>query len=167
MSASGRKNYIAINTGTYTTPVWVELKRITDLEFDDGRPVSERKYRGSDFTKGVTGYRNCKFSFKYQLKRFGLTDAVYALLKAGKVADGTVLDIQFLETKPIVPVGSPLIGQTANGLRGPFHVAVCKEMYPDEEGVTAEVELILADEDIPTTTNPWELVPVTVTIASS
>lgn len=139
--AAGRQRAAYVNTGTFSTPVWVEMSRISGVQRGRSRGTSDRKYRGSGNVKTVTGYRTNTFTFKYHVKaaRF-TTDAVLALLE-GSYENETPLDVAFLNQRIVQPTGSFQAGAQAVGVRG-FVVAVKMDINEeDEEGVSIDVEL--------------------------
>lgn len=138
---TGRRRAAYVNTGTYSTPVWSEMSRISGVQRGRSRGTADRKYRGSDNVKTVTGYRTNTFTFKYHIKgpRF-TTDAVLALLEAS-YENETPLDVAFLNQRIQQPTGTFTVGANAIGVRG-FVVATKMDIAEeDEEGVSIDVEL--------------------------
>lgn len=139
--SAGRRRAAYVNTGTYSTPVWAEMSRISGVQRGRSRGTSDRKYRGSPNVKTVTGYKTNSFTFKYHVKgpKF-TTDAVLTLLEAS-YEDETPLDVCFLNQKIVQPTGSFTPGANAVGVRG-FVVSVKMDISEeDEEGVSYDIEL--------------------------
>ncbi|MFO0383233.1 MAG: hypothetical protein ACK506_16140 [Pirellula sp.] len=138
---TGRRRAAYINTGTYSTPVWVEMSRISGVQRGRSRGTADRKYRGSENVKTVTGYMTNTFTFKYHVKgpRF-TTDAVLTAIEASYNND-TPLDVAFLNQRIQQPTGTFTPGANAIGVRG-FVVATKMDIAEeDEEGVSIDVEL--------------------------
>jgi hypothetical protein len=163
--SAGRTRAAYINTGTYTTPVWVMMSRISGVQRAQGRGTAERKYRGARNVKTVTGYMKYGFTFKYHIKAARLqADTVVALLE-GSVFNETTLDVCFLNQRIIQPVGFP-VGANAVGVRGPMVCTKCDISEEDEEGVTYDVELAEVEDEQPAGTL-IEVAAYSVAVASS
>ena len=147
--SAGRTRSANVNTGTYGTPVWVRLDRISDVQRPQSRGTAERKYRGAKSVKTVTGYVTYGFTFKYHVKSAKLaTDTVLALL-AGSFASEDVLDVCFLNQRIVQPTGTFTAGANAVGIRGPVVVTKFDIAEADEEGVTYDVELKEVEDEQP------------------
>ena len=143
--SAGRTRAAYINTGTNTTPVWVMISRISDVNRPQGRATSDRKYRGAKSVKTVTGYMKYGFTFKYHVKAAKLaTDTVLGLLE-GSLFNETTLDVCFLNQRI---VQNPAVGN-AVGVRGPVTCTKCDISEQDEEGVTYDIELMEVDDEQP------------------
>lgn len=164
MSAAGRKRAAYINTGTYSTPVWTELSRISGVSRPRSRGSGERKYRGAQNAKTITGYKVNGFSFKYHVKAAKFTDAALAALETAYNND-TPLDVFFANQKIIQPTGSFTSGDKAVGVRGFVNVMKLDISEEDEEGVTMDVELSEAEHEEPAGTLV-EIGPFEVTITA-
>lgn len=148
MSAAGRRRAAYVNTGTYSTPVWVELTRISDVTRPKSRGTGDRKYRGAKSVKTVTGYLTYGFTFKYHIKGPRLAaDSALALLE-GSLDNETILDVCFLNQKIIQPAGFP-VGANAVGVRGPVLCTKLDLSESDEEGVSYDVELKETEDEQP------------------
>lgn len=135
----GRKNKAYYNTGTYTVPVWSELKRISGLKRPQSRATSEYHYRGAANKKTATGYKAYEITFKYETKADPAgTDAVLAALQASFDAE-TLMDCAFTD-QAIATVG-------AKGVRGPFVVTQLDRDEDDENNTSYDVTLKEVDHD--------------------
>jgi hypothetical protein len=153
MSAAGRNRAAYINTGTYSTPVWVHISRISGVQRSQSRATSDRKYRGSKTVKTITGYLQYGFTFKYHVKSPKLaTDTTSALLQASLESE-TVLDVCFLNQRIIQTAGTFPTGANAVGVRGPVVVSKFDISEEDEEGVTFDVELKEVEDEQPSGTD--------------
>lgn len=145
----GQSAFEYINTGTYALPVWTQIKRLEDVDMPDERSVGEIKTKESDDVKVIPGPRTRSVAFKYRLKRG--TDAVFTALKTAY--DGkTVIDYMALDQAATV--------DGAKGIRGPFYVTKFSESRPYENAVEVDVELRVADVNVPLGTTPWEVAAV-------
>ena len=163
--AAGRQRAAYINTGTFTTPVWVEMGRISGVQRGRSRGTSDRKYRESGNVKTVTGYRTNMFTFKYHVKgpRF-TTDAALAQLEAS-YENETPLDVAFLNQRIAQPTGTFQAGAQAVGVRG-FVVCVKADINEeDEEGVSIDVELREIEHEEPAGTRR-DIVAFTVAVTA-
>lgn len=162
--SAGRKCWAAYNSGTYASPVWVTLSRITEVKRSQSRGTGERMYRGAANKKTITGYMEYKMSFKYQAKRAGLADTVFDALNASFLNE-TKLDVLFLDQPLTVPTGNAAIGTSAKGVRGPYVVTKFDRDESDEDGVSFDVELAeIEDEQSGALV---ETVPYTGTVAGA
>ncbi len=153
MSAAGRNRAAYINTGTYATPVWVQMSRISGVQRPQSRATSDRKYRGSKNVKTITGYLQYGFTFKYHVKSAKLaTDTVSALLQASLESE-TVLDVAFLNQRIVQATGTFTAGANAVGVRGPVVVSKFDISEEDEEGVAFDVELKEVEDEQPAGTD--------------
>lgn len=147
MSAAGRRRAAYVNTGTYATPVWAQMSRITDVQRPKSRSTNDRKYRGASTVKTVTGYIKYGWTFKYEIKAPNASaDAVLALLN-DSMDNGTTLDVLFLNQRISQPTGSFPSGATAKGVRAPVVVTKLDEVESDEEGCTHDVELMEVEDE--------------------
>jgi hypothetical protein len=143
--SAGRTRAAYINTGTFTTPVWVMMSRISDVQRTQSRATSDRKYRGARNVKTITGYMKYGFTFKYHVKAVRLTtDTVLGLLE-GSCLNETTLDVCFVNQRI---VQTPATGN-AVGVRGPVTCTKCDISESDEEGVTYDIELMEVDDEQP------------------
>lgn len=145
MSAAGRRAVGYYNSGTYTTPVWVEFKRISEVKRPMNRATSDRMYRGAKNKKKVAGYIEFSITFKYQRKKAGLADTVYDKLLDSFVNE-TVLDCIFVDQPLTVATGGQA-STNAVGLRGPYVVSKFDLDEADEEGRSHDVELVEVDHE--------------------
>ncbi len=163
--SAGRTRAAYVNTGTYTTPVWVHISRITGVQRPQSRATSDRKYRGARSVKTVTGYLTYGFTFKYAVKssKFA-TDTVGALLQ-GSLDNETVLDVCFLNQRIIQPTGTYPSGANAVGVRGPVVVTKFDIAEEDEDGVMFDVELKEVEDEQPVGT-PFEMQAISIAVTS-
>ncbi len=147
MSYAGRLNALYFNTGTYATPVWAYVDRISDVKRPSSRPKSTRKYRGLKSTKNVAGYKDHAINFKYEVKPVALSHAVFALMEES-YEDEASLDLIMVNSKLILPAGNPLVGEDAVGIRGFFQVFKFDRDEADEDGTTYDVELAEVYEEV-------------------
>ena len=151
--SAGRTRAAYVNTGTFGTPVWVHISRISGVQRPQSRATSDRKYRGASSVKTVTGYLQYGFTFKYHVKSAKLaSDTVAALLQAS-LASETVLDVCFLNQRLVQPTGTFPSGANAIGVRGPVVVTKFDISEEDEEGVTYDVELKEVEDEQPSGTD--------------
>jgi hypothetical protein len=135
----GRKNKIYLNTGTYGTPVWSELKRVTGLKRPQGRGSSEYMYRGAKSKKTAVGYQKFELSFKYETKRDPANaDAMLTALQ-DSFDNETVLDMATVD-RAIATSG-------ATGVRGPFQVTTFDRDEDDESNTSYDVTLSEVDHE--------------------
>ena len=137
--AAGRLRAAYYNSGTYASPAWAELSRISDVKRSRSRNSSDRMYRGATTVKSVTGYKKYGWSFKYHIKAAGVSDAVLTALEAAFLAD-TILDICFMN-------GRFTTGTTRTGERAPVLVSKCDIDESDESGCTFDVEFVEAEQE--------------------
>ena len=128
----GRKCSANYNTGTYGTPTWTALGRVSSPKGTRGRPTSRRVYREATTSKNVTGVLDNGWSFKYVPTDPGQTDTVLAALVAS-LEDGTQMDLAFLDTTA---------GSGAKGVRGPFVVSQMDRNEDDEDAVDYDVTVV-------------------------
>lgn len=136
---AGRKRAAYYNSGTYASPTWVHLARISDVNRPQSRSTSDRMYRGAVNKKKVTGYKEHSFTFKYHVKKAGTADTVLDKLQDSFDND-TVIDVCFMN-------GKFDTGTTRTGVRGPVVVSKFDISEADEEGVTYDVELVEVEDD--------------------
>ena len=136
---AGRKRAAYYNSGTYASPTWVHLGRISDVNRTQSRSTSDRMYRSAENKKKVTGYKEFGFTFKYHVKKAGSADTVLDDLQDSFDND-TVLDVCFMN-------GKFDTGTTRTGVRGPVVVSKFDISEADEEGVTYDVELVEVEDD--------------------
>lgn len=138
-ASAGRLRVAAYNSATFASPTWVTLARITDVQRPRSRSTSDRVYRGAENKKKVTGYMDRGFTFKYAVKKAGVTDAVLDKLE-DSYTNETVLDMCFMN-------GAMTTGTTRTGERGPVVVSKLDISEADEEGVTYDVELVEVEDE--------------------
>lgn len=136
---AGRKRAAYYNSGTYASPTWIHLARISDVNRPQSRSTSDRMYRGAVNKKKVTGYKEHSFTFKYHVKKAGTADTVLDKLQDSFDND-TVIDVCFMN-------GKFDTGTTRTGVRGPVVVSKFDISEADEEGVTYDVELVEVEDD--------------------
>lgn len=136
---AGRKRAAYYNSGTYASPTWVHLGRISDVNRTQSRSTSDRMYRSAENKKKVTGYKEHSFTFKYHVKKAGTTDTVLDKLQDSFDND-TVIDVCFMN-------GKFDTGTTRTGVRGPVVVSKFDISEADEEGVTYDVEVVEVEDD--------------------
>lgn len=151
--SAGRTRAAYINTGTFSTPVWVHISRISGVQRSQSRGTADRKYRGASSVKTITGYKKYGFTFKYHVKSSKLAaDTVIALFQASFDSE-TVLDVCFLNQRTVQPAGTFPTGANAIGVRGPVVVTKFDISEEDEEGVTYDVELNEVEDEQPSGTD--------------
>jgi hypothetical protein len=164
MSVAGRKRAAYLNTGTYSSPTWTEMKRITDVSRPQSKSTGDRMYRGAKSKKKVPGIIEYGFSFKYQVKNPKYADTVLAALQDSFDND-TVLDVAFLSRPIVMPTGTYESGGKAKGVRGPLVVTKFDLNEADEEGISYDVELSEVDEE--QSGSPWEIAAYEVAITAA
>lgn len=146
----GRKNKAYYNTGTYDTPVWAELKRISGLKRPQSRSTAEYNYRGAANKKTAVGYKSYEITFKYETKRDPtLTDTVFAAIQASFDSE-TVMDFVVVDRA---------MGVGAVGVRGPFVVTQLDRDEDDESNTSYDVTL--KEVDAEQAAALWEVAPFT------
>lgn len=142
MSAqAGRKRAVYYRSGgTFASPTWTYVGRISDVQRGRERATNDRMYRGAKNVKSITGYMKRSFSFKYHVKAAGATDTILDALEDSFLND-TVLDVCFMN-------GKFDTGTTRTGERGPVVVSKCDISESDEDGVTYDVELVEVEDDV-------------------
>lgn len=143
---AGRKNKLYYNNkadtasagaGTHTTPVWVLIDRVGDVNRTGAKNQTEVNMRASETTIVVYGNKSREITFTYY-KKAGI-DAVFNVLEASFEND-TVLDIAMMEG-PIATAGT-------QGVRGPFICAQLDKSEPIDGVDTYDVTLQFADAEI-------------------
>lgn len=135
----GRKNKAYYNTGSYGTPVWTLLNRISGVKRAQSRNTSEYNYREAENIKTALGKKKYSFTFKYETKRAaGATDTVLAALQ-DSFDNETELDVAFVD-QAIATTG-------AFGVRGPFVVADFARDESDESNTAYDVTLMEIDSE--------------------
>ncbi len=142
---AGRYCSANVNTGTYGTPVWGVLSRISNVKRGQSRGTSEKRYRGAKNVKTVTGMKKYTFAFQYVSKDAGETDSVFALLQASLITTRK-WTLAFLDKAA---------GTGAKGVRGPFVVTKLDRNEDDEDAVTYDVEV--SEVDAEQTGTLWEV----------
>lgn len=135
----GRKNKLYYNAGTYATPTWTLIGRISGLKRTQNRSTSEYAYREAANKKTATGQITTELSFKYETKRAPTAaDTVFAALLDSFTND-TVLDIACTDQA---------IGTSgAKGIRGPFVVTQFDRDEADESNTAYDVTLKEVDHE--------------------
>ncbi len=128
----GRTASANLNTGTFGTPVWSKMGRISSPKRTQGRSANARTYRDAKNKKNVVGMREYGYTFTYVLKNLGDTDAIMVLLQASFDTE-SVLDVAILDKAAATG---------AKGIRGPFVVTQLDLSEDDEDAVTAEVTIV-------------------------
>lgn len=135
----GRKCKGYLNTGTYASKTWTELRRITDVKRPQSRTSSEFKMRGFNGIVGATGYVKYSVTFKYHTKSpAGTADTVEAALLNAFRNDADV-EMAFMD-RAIATVG-------ATGIAGFFRIVKMDRDEADEDNVSYDVELVPADHE--------------------
>lgn len=134
----GRNCTLNYNTGTYSTPVWTAMGRVSSPKINQARPTSRKVYREAPNSKNVTGVKDIGFSFTYVCKGKSATDAVLTALLASFNSE-TVMDVAALD-------GTATTG--AKGIRGPFVVTQMNRNEDDEDAVSYDVTLSEVEDDV-------------------
>jgi hypothetical protein len=134
---AGRTCSINYNTGTYASPTWTAMGRVSSPKMNEGRPATRRTYRGSPNSKNVLGMLDVGVTFTYVARPGTATDAVLTALLAS-LRSGTQMDIAMLDR----PAGTG-----AKGMRGPFVVSAMPRNEDDEDAVSYEVTLVEVNHD--------------------
>ena len=127
----GRLSKLYINTGTYDTPVWLEAKRISDVEIENSAATSETDSRESPNTKTSVGNAKFGITTTYQKLR-GVADSVLPLLRGSK-RTGDCLDVLALDDAVTV--------NGATGIRGPFVVTSMNKSEQINEQESYDIEM--------------------------
>lgn len=134
----GRQCSLNYNTGTYGTPTWTVIGRVSSPSRTQGRPTSRRTYRGASTSKNVTGLMDYEISGQYVPKNKGQADTVFdALLDSFQ--NDTVLDIAMLDDAAAT--------SGATGIRGPFVVSQLDRSEDDEDAVVYDFTLVEVEDD--------------------
>jgi len=128
----GSKCSANINTGTFGTPVWSAIGRLSSPKRTQTRAANARTYRAATTKKNILGLKEYGFSFTYVVKGIADSDAILVLLQES-FDDETALDIALLDR----PAGTG-----AKGIRGPFQVSQFDRNEDDEDAVTYEVTVV-------------------------
>lgn len=126
------------NTGSYSSPVMTELKRISDVKIPESMTTSKFKMRGFEGTVTAVGYVERSVSFKYQSKKVGLADTVLAALRT---AMRTRSPLQFWF------VDGDIVDDIVIGITGFFMVTKCDRDEADEDNPSFDVMLEPADHE--------------------
>lgn len=139
-----RRAFVNIGTmpGAIASPVWAEMRRISDVKISRGRSTSDRMFRGAKNKKKVTGYMENGVTFKYNPARAGSQqaagDAVITKLEAS-LYDDLILDVCFMDHRGV--------GSGAKGKRGPMLVSKMDEDEADESAISYDIELVEAEDE--------------------
>jgi hypothetical protein len=128
----GRTASANLNTGTFATPVWSKMGRISSPKRTQGRAANGRTYRDAKNKKNVLGMREYGYTFTYVLKNLTDSDAILTKLQESFDTE-TVLDISILDRPSATG---------AKGIRGPFQVSQLDLSEDDEDAVIAEVTIV-------------------------
>jgi hypothetical protein len=130
---TGRKCTLNYNTGTFASPTWAALGRVSSPSRSQGRPTSRRVYREANTSKNATGVIDREITFTYVAKDAGVADSVLDDILDSFINE-TVLDIAMLDDD------AATVG--AVGIRGPFVVTQADRSEGDEESVIFECTLV-------------------------
>lgn len=136
------KAYVNVG-GTFASPTWVEMKRISNVKRPKSRGSSDKMFRGAGHKFKVGGYKECGFSLTYIPAKAGsaaaTADTVISALE-GSLDNETVLDVLFLD-RPVATVG-------AKGIRASVQCFKFDRNEDDESAISIDVELgLVEDED--------------------
>lgn len=106
--------------GNYTTPVWVLIDRVGDVNRAGTKSTTEVDMRASETTIVVYGNKSREITFTYY-KRVGTTDSVFDVLE-DSFENNTVLDIAMME--------GAIATSGTQGVRGPFIVSQMDKSEP-------------------------------------
>lgn len=137
---SGRKCTLNYNTGTYASPTWTHMGRVSSPKQTLGRPTSRKVWRESANSKNVTGVKDVGMTFTYIVKSNDVADAVLTALLDSYHND-TVMDLAALDRTA---------GTGAKGIRGPFVVSQIDRNEDDEDAVSYDVTVVEAEHDTET-----------------
>jgi hypothetical protein len=113
------------NTGTYAIPVWVEIKKVTDLSIPMSKNMTDLPSREMDWVVKGPGLKTLQVTFGY-LMVVG-ADTVFDALLGSFISD-TVTEFAFM---------NGAIATSANqGIRGQFVVSGMDEEQGLEEGLS-------------------------------
>lgn len=135
---AGRTCTLNYNTGTYGSPTWVHIGRVSSPSRTQGRPTSRKTYREANNSKNVTGLIDNEISGQYVQKNAGQADTILDALEDSLLND-TVLDIAMLDG-PAATTGS-------TGIRGPFVVSQLDKSEDDEDAVVFDFTLVEVEDD--------------------
>lgn len=132
-----------VNTGTYGSPTWSLMDRITSPKLKQQRGANARTIRGKKNKTSVLGKREYGISFTYTPSSVGASDAVLTKLQ-DSYTNRTVMDIAMMD-RAIATSGS-------TGIRGPYVVQQFDRSEDDEDAVVYDVVLVeVEDSTIPET----------------
>ena len=135
---NGRSCTLNLNTGTYASPTWSPMGRVSSPSITQGRPVARKTYRESPNSKNITGMRDIGLTFTYILRGNVATDTIFTALSNSYFTD-SILDIAALDR----PAGAG-----ARGIRGPFVVSQFDRNEDDEDAVSYDVTLVEVEDDV-------------------
>lgn len=135
----GRKNKIYLNTGSYDTPTWTILTRVSNVKRPQSRGTSEYMYRGAENKKTAIGYRSYEINFKYETKRDPESSDTQLAMLQDSYDNGTVLDVAMMN--------KDIATANAKGVRGPFVVTDLPRDEADENNTSFEVTLKEVDHE--------------------
>jgi hypothetical protein len=133
----GRRCTLNINTGTFTTPIWSPIGRVSSPQTSFGRPTARKTYRESRNSKNVLGMLDVGMTFTYIQRAATAADTILASLFNSLYTDA-VLDLAALDR----PAGTG-----AKGIRGPFAVSAMPKSEDDEDAVSYEVTVVEVTDD--------------------
>jgi hypothetical protein len=150
MGQSGKDCKGFVNTGTFASKTWVEIRRGTEFKIPQSRGSSDFRMRGNVGVVTTVGYIARSVTFKYHRKAPGQTDTVFAALQTAFLA-GANIECAFMD-RPIATVG-------ATGVAGFFVITKFDRNEDDEDNVNVDVEMKPADHEESGT--PVEVAPFT------
>jgi hypothetical protein len=127
--------------GTFATPTWVEMRRISNVQRPKSRGTSDRMFRGARHKFKVAGYLEYGWTFTYTPAKAGsaaaTADTVLTALE-NSLENETVLDVIFIDRALVTG---------AKGVRASVQCTKMDRKEDDEDSVTFDVELVLVEDE--------------------
>jgi hypothetical protein len=150
------KNYpVYVNDGTYSSPEWVRLCRISEVSISRSKSTNDVMLHCSTSKKKAIGYKENSVTMKYTVKKTtatGVTDTVFDMI-SDSFENDTVLDMAFMN-------GTLTASTTRQGYRGPMICTKLDRSQADEEAVTYDLEFAEVEDE--QSGNIWDFGPYQV-----
>lgn len=131
---SGKETKLYINTGSYDTPTFVEVKRARNVTKNRGPALTDIEFHGAEETGAIPGYRAFNGSFEY-VRKSG-ADTVYDEFETAAEA-GDIVDL--------VHLNGPIESDTSKGWRCPVLLGEFAETANGNDGVVVTIPFRKAD----------------------
>lgn len=131
MAITGLKAKMYRNTGTFATPVWVEIVNIRDNTLNLEKGTADVSNRASDFRRVLTTLKNGTDDFQMV---WDVGDPDFTAIQTA-FFDDTLIDFAIMDGDITVSGNQ--------GLRGEFEIVNFSRAEPLEDAVVADVSIAL------------------------